>query len=81
MFMVAAKVVAAMSPTAQDHNGRLLPPVDQLRAVSLAVAKAVAVQAQTDGVAEACDETTLAKRIEAMVWEPRYRPYELVKPS
>lgn len=81
MFMVAAKVVAAMSPTAQDHNGRLLPPVDQLRAVSLAVAKAVAVQAQVDGVAEACDETTLAKRIEAMVWEPRYRPYELVKPS
>jgi malate dehydrogenase (oxaloacetate-decarboxylating) len=81
MFMVAAKVVAAMSPTAQDHNGRLLPPVDQLRAVSLAVAKAVAVQAQTDGVAEACDETTLAKRIEAMVWEPRYRPYELVKPA
>ena len=81
MFMVAAKVVAAMSPTAQDHNGRLLPPVDQLRAVSLAVAKAVAVQAQADGVAEACDETTLAKRIEAMVWEPRYRPYELVKPS
>ena len=81
MFMVAAKVVAAMSPTAQDHNGRLLPPVDQLRAVSLAVAKVVAVQAQVDGVAEACDETTLAKRIEAMVWEPRYRPYELVKPS
>ena len=81
MFMVAAKVVAAMSPTAQDHNGRLLPPVDQLRAVSLAVAKAVAVQAQVDGVAEACDETTLAKRIEAMVWEPRYRPYELVKPA
>jgi malate dehydrogenase (oxaloacetate-decarboxylating) len=80
MFMVAAKTVAAMSPTVQDHQGRLLPPVDQLRAVSLAVAKAVGRQAVVDGVADPCDDATLDQRIEAFVWEPRYRPYELVKP-
>jgi malate dehydrogenase (oxaloacetate-decarboxylating) len=80
MFMVAAKVVAAMSPTTQDHNGRLLPPVDQLRAVSLAVAKAVARQALTDGVADPCDEATLDQRIQSFVWEPKYCPYELVPP-
>jgi malate dehydrogenase (oxaloacetate-decarboxylating) len=80
MFMVAAKAVAAMSPTLQDHNGRLLPPVDQLRAVSLAVAKAVARQAQADGVADPCEEATLDQRIAAFVWEPRYARYELVKP-
>jgi malate dehydrogenase (oxaloacetate-decarboxylating) len=79
MFMVAGKVVASMSPTVHDRKARLLPPVDQLRAVSVAVAKAVAIQAQADGVADACDEATLAKRIEAIVWEPRYRPYELEK--
>jgi malate dehydrogenase (oxaloacetate-decarboxylating) len=78
MFVAAGKVVADMSPTVNDPRGRLLPPVDQLRAVSVAVARAVAVQAQADGVAESCDEATLDKRIQAIVWEPRYRPYELV---
>jgi malate dehydrogenase (oxaloacetate-decarboxylating) len=81
MFMVAGKAVASMSPTVHDRNGRLLPPVDQLRAVSMAVAKAVAIQAQADGVAEACDEATLNQRINAIVWEPKYRPYELEDPS
>jgi malate dehydrogenase (oxaloacetate-decarboxylating) len=80
MFMVAGKAVAAMSPTVNDRHARLLPPVDQLREVSLAVAKVVAVQAQADGVAEACDEATLDQRLKALVWEPKYRPYELAKP-
>jgi len=73
--MAAAKVVAEMSPTATDKQGRLLPPVSQLRAVSVAVAKAIARQAQTDGVGETCDAATLDERIAAYVWEPRYRPY------
>jgi len=75
MFMVAGKAVAAMSPTANDKNGRLLPPVAQLRDVSIAVAKAVARQAQADGVADPCDEATLSKRIKALFWEPHYQPY------
>ncbi|GLQ99774.1 NAD-dependent malic enzyme [Dyella mobilis] len=77
MFMVAAKAVAAMSPTVQDRHARLLPPVDQLRAVSLAVARAVAVQAQVDGVAERCEAAVLEQRLKSLVWEPKYRPYEL----
>ena len=77
MFMAAAKAVAAMSPTMQDKTASLLPPVDQLRAVSMAVAKAVALQAQADGVAEAFDEAEVARRIKACVWEPAYLPYQL----
>lgn len=80
MFMVAGKAVAAMSPTVKDRHARLLPPVDQLREVSLAVAKAVAIQAQADGVADVCDEATLDQRLVMLVWEPKYRPYELVNP-
>jgi len=79
MFMVAGKAVAALSPTVKDRSARLLPPVDQLRNVSLAVAKAVAIQAQLDGVAEPCSEATLDQRLKALVWEPKYRPYELVE--
>jgi malate dehydrogenase (oxaloacetate-decarboxylating) len=75
MFMVAAKVLADMSPTATDKEGRLLPPVGRMRAVAAAVGKAVARQAQADGVAEMRDEATLDKRIATGVWEPSYLPY------
>jgi malate dehydrogenase (oxaloacetate-decarboxylating) len=75
MFMVAAKAVAGMSPTATDKQGRLLPPVSRMREVAVAVGKAVARQAQSDGVAEKCDAATLDQRVAAGVWEPRYRPY------
>jgi malate dehydrogenase (oxaloacetate-decarboxylating) len=78
MFMAAAKAVAHLSPTVGDKNGRLLPPVDQLRAVSLSVAEAVARQAQADGVADLADDVTLSDHIAAHVWEPRYRPYRRV---
>jgi malate dehydrogenase (oxaloacetate-decarboxylating) len=75
MFMVAAKVLADMSPTVTDKEGRLLPPVGRMREVAAAVGKAVARQAQADGVAETRDEATLDQRIAAGVWEPLYRPY------
>jgi malate dehydrogenase (oxaloacetate-decarboxylating) len=78
MFMAAAKAVAHMSPTAADKEGRLLPPVDQLRAVSVGVAEVVARQAQADGVADLANDVTLSDHIAANVWEPRYRPYRKV---
>jgi len=75
MFMAAGKALAALSPAKLDNNARLLPAVNQLREVSIAVALATAKQAQIDGVADACDESTLLQRIKAEVWNPVYRPY------
>jgi malate dehydrogenase (oxaloacetate-decarboxylating) len=75
MFMAAAKALAALSPARQDKNGRLLPPLGTIRAVSASIAAAVARQAQADGVAAPCDAATLAARIAAHVWEPAYHPY------
>jgi malate dehydrogenase (oxaloacetate-decarboxylating) len=75
MFMAAAKALADLSPARHDKTARLLPPVTELRKVALAVAEAVARQAQIDGVAEPCDGETLNARIRALVWEPVYRPY------
>ena len=77
MFMAAAKALAALSPARQSHAGRLLPPVSQLREVSVAVAAAVARQAQAEGVAEFGDEESVPGRIRAQIWEPVYRPYRL----
>jgi len=77
MFMAAAKGLAAISPARHGPTERLLPPVDRLREVSLAVAVAAARQAQADGVAECCDGETLQTRIRGEVWEPVYRSYRL----
>jgi malate dehydrogenase (oxaloacetate-decarboxylating) len=75
MFMAAAKCLAELSPARQGRSGRLLPPVSELRSVSFAVAKAVALQAMNDGVANPLDEGALESRIRANVWEPVYLPY------
>jgi malate dehydrogenase (oxaloacetate-decarboxylating) len=75
MFMAAAKALADLSPARKDRRGRLLPPVTELRNVALAVAQAVAHQAQADGVAAPCGTDMLKERIRALVWEPVYRPY------
>jgi malate dehydrogenase (oxaloacetate-decarboxylating) len=75
MFMAAAKCLAELSPARLSRSGRLLPPVSELRSVSCAVAKAVALQAITDGVADPLDEQTVESRIRSNVWEPVYLPY------
>lgn len=75
MFMAAAKALAALSPAAGGSQARLLPPVTELRQVSVAVALAVARQAIADGLAPACLEDELARRVHANVWEPAYRTY------
>jgi malate dehydrogenase (oxaloacetate-decarboxylating) len=74
MFMAAAKTLATLSPS---QTGRLLPPVSDIRSVSVAVAMAVARQAQVDGVAEHCDDEALAAQIRANIWNPVYREYRL----
>ncbi len=75
MFMAAARCLAELSPARRSKSGRLLPPVSELRSVSFAVARAVALQAIKDGIAGPFDEQTLEARIRANVWEPVYLPY------
>jgi malate dehydrogenase (oxaloacetate-decarboxylating) len=75
MFMAAAKCLAELSPARSSKSGRLLPPVSELRQVSFAVAKAVALQAIEDGVAAPLGDQTLESRICANVWQPVYLPY------
>lgn len=75
MFMAAGKAVADISPVGNDGRSGLLPAVTELRAVSFAVAKAVARQAQIDQVAPPCGENEIEKRIAQSVWSPLYRPF------
>lgn len=75
MFMAAARALAELSPAIREPGGRLLPPVEDLRAVSRVIARAVARQAVADGVAPAREDDALEARIARHVWEPVYRAY------
>jgi malate dehydrogenase (oxaloacetate-decarboxylating) len=66
--------LAALSPTQQDANGALLPPLQSLREVSMQVAVAVGRQAEAEGLAEVRGEAFVAA-VQANVWEPVYLPY------
>jgi malate dehydrogenase (oxaloacetate-decarboxylating) len=63
MFMAAARALAALSPAARDPDAPLLPPVQQLRDVAVAVATAVARRAMAEGHADPRDHATLADHI------------------
>jgi malate dehydrogenase (oxaloacetate-decarboxylating) len=76
MIMTAAKTLASLSPTRQDKNAPLLPPIGDSRKVGLVVGEAVARQAAADGVAGIADLSNLKQQLLDYVWEPEYVPYE-----
>ena len=76
MIMAAAQALARLSPTREDKNAPLLPPIADSREVGLFVAEAVGKQAIADGIAAIADPETLRAQLRAYVWEPVYLPYE-----
>jgi malate dehydrogenase (oxaloacetate-decarboxylating) len=75
MFMAAAKALAAMSPSRSDPTKNLLPPVTGLRDVAFTVAKAVALQAHSEGLTGNIGRDDIEDLIHAKMWTPRYVPY------
>jgi len=80
MFMAAAKTLARLSPTEKDKQGRLLPPVTEIRSVSIQIAIAVAEQARKENLALLPPGDDLEAAVRGNVWEPRYLPYRLRPP-
>lgn len=76
MIKAAAKALAELSPTRNDKEGSLLPPLETLRSVSKDVAEAVGAQAIKDELAQV-NEAEFEKELAGNIWEPEYRPYEL----
>ncbi len=77
MFLAAARALSAAAPSRSDSQAPLYPHVEQVRDASRAVALAVGAEAIRAGVADPLDPQTLAQRVDAMMWEPRYRPLTL----
>ncbi len=75
MFMAAAQALAKLSPTVTDKHGRLLPPVTEIRSVSVAIARAVGEQARKEKLALLGEDEDLEAAIQANMWQPQYLPY------
>lgn len=75
MFMAAAAALAELSPARTHAAAPLLPPLDEIRGVSRAIALATAMQAVSDGVAPPTADEEMERAIAGLMWSPRYRPY------
>jgi malate dehydrogenase (oxaloacetate-decarboxylating) len=72
MLMAAAEALAETSPARRDAQASLLPPLQDIHEVTRRIARAVAVQAQRDGVAEKIPAEALGAQLTANSWIPKY---------
>ncbi|KAH6608899.1 malate dehydrogenase oxaloacetate-decarboxylating [Trichoderma cornu-damae] len=83
MLVAAVQGVASLSPVLKDPTAPLLPDVEEVRTVSVQVAKSVIRAAVEEGVAAEKDIPTNDHDLDAWVreqmWNPEYRPLRLVK--
>ncbi|HSW94307.1 MAG TPA: NAD-dependent malic enzyme [Gammaproteobacteria bacterium] len=75
MFMQAAKALAASSPANQNPDNNLLPPLRDIRTVSLKVAIAVAQEAIDAGLSNVTLRGDLETYLENYMWKAEYLPY------
>ena len=75
MFLAAARTIAELSPAKHDPRANLLPPLAELRKISLQVAIAVARQAKAEGLAPAIPDEDLVAAVRSKMWEPLYPIY------
>ncbi len=78
MIVAACEALSEFAPILKDSDAPVLPDFDQVHDVSRAIAVAVAIQAEKEGLATIEGITDWAHRIEALFWAPEYVPYELV---
>jgi len=78
MLMASSHALAECSPRVLNGSDDLLPPLRDIRRVSLEIAKSVYLQAMKDGVAPIVSEEAMLKNIQNNFWEPEYRSYKRV---
>jgi malate dehydrogenase (oxaloacetate-decarboxylating) len=72
MLMAAAEALAESSPAIGNPQEPLLPSVRDIRGVTRAIARAVALRAQSDGVANRLSPEALEAELTANFWIPAY---------
>jgi len=75
LFVAAARALANYSMQGNSNNKNLLPPLKDIRAISLAVAVAVAKQIVAENLNQIQPSYNLEKFLGDFMWEPVYVPY------
>ncbi|WP_413283197.1 NAD-dependent malic enzyme [Vibrio sp. MA40-2] len=76
MLMASSRALAECSPLAINGSGALLPPLEDIREVSIKIAFAVAKKAMEQGVASQRTDERIRQKIQENFWTPDYRPYK-----
>ena len=76
MMLAGAKALGDHSPALRDPAASLLPSVRTIREVALEIAYAVALKAQEEGLAPACEPEGLRREVVENQWTPEYIPYQ-----
>jgi len=79
MFLAAARTIAELSPAKYDPQANLLPPLAELRKISLQVAIAVAPHHRPEGLAHPVPDQDLPAAVRSMMWEPLYATYRRLR--
>ncbi len=75
MFLAGSRAISALITPEQEAQGKLLPEMKDIRRVSAAVAKAVAIEARDSGLGRLVDDSTYERLIARAQWDPQYTPY------
>jgi malate dehydrogenase (oxaloacetate-decarboxylating)(NADP+) len=75
MFLAAAETLAKRVSQADFESGRLYPPLDTIRRISLKIAAAVAELAFEEGLAGIQRPENLTDFIQSQMFEPQYPSY------
>jgi malate dehydrogenase (oxaloacetate-decarboxylating) len=72
MFMAASRAPGKYPRRLHCDTEPLLPSLEEIRHVSRFIARAVALQARQEGLADELTEAALEAKIEAIFWRPEY---------
>jgi malic enzyme len=75
MFLLAARTLATYVTDQRLETGAIYPPVAGLRAVTRAIAVAVAREAIVAGMAGVAADADVDGLVDAAMWWPAYVPY------
>lgn len=82
LLVAAVQALAAAAPVLNNSGAGLLPDVENVREISVQIAKNVIKQAVQDDLAQEkdipSDDGDLEEWIREQMWNPEYRPLELI---
>jgi malate dehydrogenase (oxaloacetate-decarboxylating) len=75
MLMAASRALSELVTPDLEALGLILPPMEDIRAVSARIALAVAKEARDSGLGRILDDQELERLIHKAQWDPHFVPY------